>query len=397
MHMISRLKIRFKAVLLMPILMFCLNLNSSALANNHPSIEREYMSAAIRGDLSHDNDIFAGMNRSNRSLFDQELQKRFEARFKSQTDLRTDASENAFINQLVKTYQGYWIQALTRRVEPEHAHIELKQQLAQLLIGTDLDGSALDGADLNEYEQGEVFDRISSAVKNAGFHASMSYTPPLHDLIVWKEEKRAEFNVDLTDGEQNVSVVFMDGFASQRWSHFATLGMQAISGWAGNEELYCVVWAYEQSSEKFRVSYLQHEARHFADYRKFPDLDEEGLEYRAKLTELAFAGSSTSSLLRQFTEGSNDQGVSAHARANRRIAQDMYREIFSQELPEHQGNRAGCQALLLRTRDGGSGPSLASWRAATPRGDHENSRCRHAHRPVCETAPGSGDWRVGVL
>ncbi len=341
------LKSNLMALCKLQILFLCFHLSSSALANNYPSVEREYMSAALQGDLSHAGDIFTGKKDSTHTLFNQELQNRFESRFESEADLTTEISENAFIDQLVKTYQSYWIHTLTRKVEPEPAYIQLKQDLDELLLGFDLGGD----------EQGEIFDWVTSAVEDNGFHASISYTPPLHDLIVWKKEKREEFNVNLTDSEQIVSVVFMDDFASQGWAHFATLGMQSISGWAGHEELYCVMWAYEQSSEKFRVSYLQHEARHFADYRKFPGLDEESLEYRAKLTELAFAGSTTRRLLRQFSEDSNGQGVSAHARANRRIARDMYREIFSRELPEHldpwgivssqQANQAA-RALLMR-------------------------------------------------
>ena len=45
----------------------------------------------------------------------------------------------------------------------------------------------------------------------------------------------------------------------------------------------------DRTSETFLVSYLKHEARHFADTLDFPNLSGADLEYRAKLTELAFA------------------------------------------------------------------------------------------------------------
>jgi hypothetical protein len=325
MQKISYLYSGWKGKCYLKFSIFCLLLNASALASNNNSIESKYMSAALKGDLSSASTIFTSDADNAPSLFDQELQKRFELRFLSTADLNTEASENKFITKLVKVYHGYWIDTLTRKLEPAAAHIHLKQQLAQLLL-VSAEGNG---------KQTEIFERVSSVVEKNGFHASMSYSPPLHDLIIWKKETRENFDVNLTDGKQAVSVVFMEEFASQGWSHFATLGLQSISGWAGTEELYCVMWAYEQSSERFRVSYLQHEARHFADYREFPDLDEENLEYRAKLTELAFAGSTSSSLLRQFSTAGDHQGVTAHSRANRRVAEDMYQELFARQLPEH--------------------------------------------------------------
>ena len=54
------------------------------------------------------------------------------------------------------------------------------------------------------------------------------------------------------------------------------------------DTLYCVEWAYAPDTENFEVSYLKHEAQHLADFQRFPGLPSAELEYRAKLTELAF-------------------------------------------------------------------------------------------------------------
>ncbi len=71
------------------------------------------------------------------------------------------------------------------------------------------------------------------------------------------------------------------------------------------------------------------------DFREFPGLSETEMEYRAKLTELAFAGKQVSRMLRQFANSAEADSPSAHAAANYRVSHEIYREIFQQDMPAH--------------------------------------------------------------
>ncbi len=103
-------------------------------------------------------------------------------------------------------------------------------------------------------------------------------------------------------GSEELTVYLLSGFLMRSWLDFATFGVLGTGGWTTDEGLFCVAEAYEKhgglGTELFRVSFLQHEAQHAADYRKFPGLETADLEYRAKLMELVYARSRRA--LRQF-------------------------------------------------------------------------------------------------
>ena len=61
---------------------------------------------------------------------------------------------------------------------------------------------------------------------------------------------------------------------------------------------------------------------------KEQDLPAADLEYRAKLTELAFASDTLRSLLEDFTTRGAPIGGAPHAEANHRVTQDLYRELY---------------------------------------------------------------------
>ena len=137
----------------------------------------------------------------------------------------------------------------------------------------------------------------------------------------------------MTDRTQKVSVTFVSDIYSRGWKQFATLGLVATTGWVEDGRLYCVDSAYDRISENFEVSYLKHESRHLADFNHFPGLQSADLEYRAKLTELTFASTSTGHLLNDFTNKSANNPASPHAYANYRVTREIYREMFDKPFP----------------------------------------------------------------
>jgi hypothetical protein len=150
----------------------------------------------------------------------------------------------------------------------------------------------------------------------------------LQDLLVWRTQREAEFEVILTDQKRTVSVVFMSDFHSLGWKHYASLGLASTTGWVDDGTLYCVDGMYERDTETFEVSYLKHESRHLADLEQFPDLSAADLEYRAKLTELIFASKTQRRLLDDFTAKRAPNADSPHAAANFRLTNDLWRELY---------------------------------------------------------------------
>ena len=95
-----------------------------------------------------------------------------------------------------------------------------------------------------------------------------------------------------------------------------------------------MAWAYDTASENFEVSYLKHEARHLLDLERYPQMDSVELEYRAKLTELAFADHTARRILQDFAEKSAQNPTSPHAMANWRVIHDTYWALFREEMAE---------------------------------------------------------------
>jgi hypothetical protein len=146
--------------------------------------------------------------------------------------------------------------------------------------------------------------------------------------MIWKVHAPATYKVKLTDQTLDVRVVFLDEFVSLGWAAYATCGRAHTGGWATRDELYALKSSYVLDSEDFRVSYLAHEGRHFADYRRFPKLEQPELEYRAKLTEIALSDTTTHSLIAEFSRRTLRDRSVPHSFANYCVARDMAKAVF---------------------------------------------------------------------
>ncbi len=281
--------------------------------------ETPFLKAAGQADLSGMPAYFAGAAVAASPML-RELEQGFQARFVSRSEPLSPATDIAFIDEAVASFREFWSEALMNPADAANARQRLMASL-QLLTGESGSTNAL-------------FDAVSRMVENHGYGISISPAPPLDELLVWGAEAREFHRVELTDSTETVEVVFVDNLVSAGWRHFASLGLNATSGWTTGDVLYCVRFSYDPGGEPFRVSYLKHETRHFADFRRFPGLDETTMEYRAKLTELAFANLTAPILLRRFALERDAKGTSAHLRANDRVSQDLYREVYGRPMPE---------------------------------------------------------------
>jgi hypothetical protein len=293
-------------------------------------IASQYIAQALQGKLSQADKLFSTLGPSSGSSLDRYLAVQFRHRFILQDENKPPAADSSFLDQLLYTYRQYWTRSMMGDFSASEGAEWLSQKLYNLLIFHNIKIS-LENID-------EIHAAVDRALERQGIYSDNSFSSPWYDLTLWKTQESRPFRIELTDRQLSVSVVFMDDFQSLGWSEFATLGMTSTGGWAAHDALYCVTWAWNHDSENFRVSFLQHEGRHLVDFEQFPKLHPIDLEYRAKLTELAFASSTLPRILDKFTINGTLNPDSPHAYANYRVVRDLYQALFDSDMPE-SGNQ----------------------------------------------------------
>ena len=191
---------------------------------------------------------------------------------------------------VLQAYRHYWTAALLHRMTLADADAALSDDLGRLLpdAPAGLDSRAAQAVALAE---------------KRGWHALGGVTAPLHEYLLWKDQATQREEVALPGGTVTVSVSMLDGFASLGWGAWGSCEIAHTGGWATPQGLMVVVPGWDLAGERYRVSLLDHESQHFADYPRFPKLAQTDLEYRAKLVELALAHGAQDDLLAMFASG----------------------------------------------------------------------------------------------
>lgn len=286
----------------------------------------QYISYALQGELHWAGDLFDAADLTEKEL---ELKEKFEARFVRQDEELPSPDASPFVLELIAIYRDMWRQSLMGEMAPEDNEAFLDQQLPALLAKHGEPGASPDDAIM----------RIESRLEKEGLHLLTGVTRPFHELMIWSRQHLEEYEVELTDRRQDVRVEFIGGFLVTGWAHYATFGVAYTGGWAAKDRLFCLEEDYDRETEKFLVSYLRHEARHFADYGNFPELKQIDLEYRAKLTELAYAVESLPNLLKHFSMAAAENAAAPHAYANYGVLRDLSRELFDEAVIDHSDAR----------------------------------------------------------
>jgi hypothetical protein len=225
-----------------------------------------------------------------------------------------------FLANVLAAYREYWLRSL----RGEHP---LPENEAWLLTTLNVRVKAEGGkaaANMDELEPA-----LEALIRALGYYPLLGVTSPLRELMLWKTETETRYDVKLPEGTQAVTVVFMDDFASLGWAGFATCDRHHSGGWTKPDRLFAVRSAYDLASEKFRVSYLAHEAQHFADNRHFPQLEQQDqLEYRAKLVELAVGKATVYDLLDNFAGNTSTDVAVPHSYANGRVVRDIEKRLY---------------------------------------------------------------------
>lgn len=223
--------------------------------------------------------------------------------------------------RLLEAYRDYWYPLLLHRVPSETADAALLTRINDVL--------ASNASGLSPDKDFEATDEaVKSYFEKSGLHALTGFTAPFHELMIWREEEEVHYPVVLPEEKVDVTVVFLKNFASGGWLRYATCERVGAGGWATREKLYAVNDSYDRSTESFRVSYLAHEGQHFADYKKYPKLEQAELEYRAKLTELASSRQTTRELLRNFRGDATRGRDTPHAHAEYWVISGLQTRLF---------------------------------------------------------------------
>lgn len=313
--------LRIRQTFLACALTFVFAFMPAALANDFESLADRYVAMAIQGDLSGALELFEApfLEREPAAA---ELKARFEARFYPPADTNSPDRNSTFTEKITDAYRRYWRRTLMG--SPVDTNISLDTELAALI---EMTSQAIpEGQDVYDALNGEL------AKRRIRFYGNPD--PPMRDLFLWKEETLRRYQVRLTDTTLRLTVHFMDEFLLRGWKEYASLGLATTTGWVDGGELFCLAGAYETGSERFEVSYLKHEARHLADLERFPEMESVELEYRSKLTELAFADRSLVAVLEDFAVKAAENPGSPHAMANWRVVRDVYWALRGEEMPE---------------------------------------------------------------
>ena len=228
----------------------------------------------------------------------------------------TPAATNSLADRALAIYRVYWHTAMTHPDRRSAEEQRLETRLQQLL-------GAPKQAKLDALEP-----MLSDALKKEGVYSLQGRTGLLRELMIWTKQDDKLMQVALPEGEHDVKVELLDGFKSFGWGEYATCGRASTGGWATDEALFAVVSKYPSlDHEEFRVTFLGHEAQHFADKAQFKELKPWELEYRAKLTELAQANETRAKVLDKFISDQGDDPASPHSYANKRLLDEMVRKL----------------------------------------------------------------------
>ncbi len=318
-------------VIFVIILLFCLKTFAQKDQTDNMKIDRQNIYVyCLDGNVKPALEILRSYDDSKLNEEDLKFKSDIESRFGFEEDNSVyPANGNTQIKELTGIYKNYWRKSLLSDNANYHENYDslLKKNVSDFL------------STQFPYEKNNISNEDSIDVYMKKYISSKGLlttgfgkTGKFFDLLVWKTQKDTSFTFSLHGEETGAKVVFMEDFITLGWEEYATLGRYYPGGWATTDALYCVKSAYDTESENFKISYLAHESRHFADYKLFPKLKSADLEYRAKLTELSMADNTLYQTIEFFLKNSNYESDNGHSVANYCVMRDMSESLFKSEL-----------------------------------------------------------------
>lgn len=294
---------------------------------NQPFEFKKIYSYALQADVSKILSVLDTL--SDESLTEKEriIKEKYFHRFKLEDEDIDYNTSDPLLKSLLEVYHSYWKKALLDNKQTEQYEEQLKNDVVAFL---NEHGYLADTLSMKDVED-NFGQHLKNFLSHHNYYSATGKTAGLYDLFLWSKEVPKTYHVQLPETETATTVVFLEDVVTMGWEEYASFGTVYPGGWATKEMLYNVRKAYDTTSENYKVSYLKHEAQHFADYKAFPALTGADLEYRAKLVELVYADQTLYGLIRSFIRNANPEGRNPHAFANYAVIRDLSGKIFKQD------------------------------------------------------------------
>lgn len=213
------------------------------------------------------------------------------------------------LNSLILVYQQYYRNVFYLHMDIKSSTQQLRNTLAQFLNIHD------EYVDLDTMEQNQ----ITAAFSHYGLYFMGGKTDGYYGPYVWKTSEDKHYSVELPDGMQSYTVRMMSGFITKSWLDYVSNGEISTGGWTDKDGVICCdSSAYDLEGEEFQISLLKHEAQHAIDLLRWPNMQSNQLEYRAKLVELIYS-TKRNLLIRFLSEADPHQVDNSHAVASYKI------------------------------------------------------------------------------
>ena len=253
--------------------------------------------------------------------------KKFTKRFVDQAEGFESETSNVVLSEIIRIYRNYWVQDFMKS-EGDTSNYNQRFVKAMGSFLVDNGKSSIHKDSMLTFS--DIRSDLVQAIEEEGAFAETFFLNDKYDIIIWTSQYTEMYQVETPYETREVPVVFFSDRILDNRQSFLSFGDNMTGGWPNNKKGVIFSGDYDVESEMFRYSLLTHEANHFFDVEKYPNLSPADLEYRSKLIELIYVKKDKDRMLRQFLFGASDENRNhGHAYANFKIIYDLSALIFS--------------------------------------------------------------------
>lgn len=180
----------------------------------------------------------------------------------------------------------------------------------------------------------DIQDAVEAYFRDKGYFTSFGITSPYPTLYLWVKENTRKELVELPEGTVEIDVCEMDEVITQGWEDYLSRGVTSAGGWVTSTGTNYFKRSWSIDSDNFKIGLLKHEAQHFFDLQKYPEMDSADLEYRAKLVELIYYKDLGRFFTFLATRSDENDKSNPHAYAEGKIVRELSRRIFGRDSEE---------------------------------------------------------------
>lgn len=176
------------------------------------------------------------------------------------------------VNDISNIYREYWINSSFKKNKQVFSDSILTSNLYDYL-----QQNGLTDLTRNQLEKSS-FEEVKKVIESQNAYLASFYLNETYGLKIWDKQAEKIYTIELPLDTLTISVVFIENYLLKGVADFTTMGIGKDRGWSSNsnQSLYCNKGEYDLNSEKFKLSYLKHEANHFVDVLKYPNLSSTG-------------------------------------------------------------------------------------------------------------------------